>query len=203
MMYAYIKGQLTQLFPTPVVVETQGIGYEIQTPNSYRFQQFYNQAVTIYTSLIVREDAQLLYGFINEEEKEMFLNLIKVTGIGPKSALAILATSTPNEVKRAIEDENDAYLTKFPGIGKKTARQIILDLKGKVNYTEASSNDSIHIDDISSTSQKDNYIAEALLALEALGYSKREISKVEKTLQQQVVTSVDEAVKIGLQSLIS
>ncbi|MEJ7142055.1 Holliday junction branch migration protein RuvA, partial [Staphylococcus capitis] len=87
--------------------------------------------------------------FINEEEKEMFLNLIKVTGIGPKSALAILATSTPNEVKRAIEDENDAYLTKFPGIGKKTARQIILDLKGKVNYTEASSNDSIHIDDIS------------------------------------------------------
>ncbi|MDU6092735.1 MAG: Holliday junction branch migration protein RuvA, partial [Staphylococcus lugdunensis] len=191
------------LFPTHVVVETQGIGYEIQTPNSYRFQQFYNQAVTIYTSLIVREDAQLLYGFINEEEKEMFLNLIKVTGIGPKSALAILATSTPNEVKRAIEDENDAYLTKFPGIGKKTARQIILDLKGKVNYTEASSNDSIHIDDISSTSQKDNYIAEALLALEALGYSKREISKVEKTLQQQVVTSVDEAVKIGLQSLIS
>lgn len=110
MMYAYIKGQLTQLFPTHVVVETQGIGYEIQTPNSYRFQQFYNQAVTIYTSLIVREDAQLLYGFINEEEKEMFLNLIKVTGIGPKSALAILATSTPNEVKRAIEDENDAYL---------------------------------------------------------------------------------------------
>lgn len=203
MMYAYIKGQLTQLFPTHVVVETQGIGYEIQTPNSYRFQQFYNQAVTIYTSLIVREDAQLLYGFINEEEKEMFLNLIKVTGIGPKSSLAILATSTPNEVKRAIEDENDAYLTKFPGIGKKTARQIILDLKGKVNYTEASSNDSIHIDDISSTSQKDNYIAEALLALEALGYSKREISKVEKTLQQQVVTSVDEAVKIGLQSLIS
>ena len=141
MMYAYIKGQLTQLFPTHVVVETQGIGYEIQTPNSYRFQQFYNQAVTIYTSLIVREDAQLLYGFINEEEKEMFLNLIKVTGIGPKSALAILATSTPNEVKRAIEDENDAYLTKFPGIGKKTARQIILDLKGKVNYTEASSKD--------------------------------------------------------------
>lgn len=202
-MYAYIKGKLTQLFPTHVVVDVNGVGYEIQTPNSYRFQKYLDKEVQIFTSLIVREDAQLLYGFINEEEKEMFLNLIKVTGIGPKSALAILATSTPNEVKRAIEDENDAYLTKFPGIGKKTARQIILDLKGKVNYTEASSNDSIHIDDISSTSQKDNYIAEALLALEALGYSKREISKVEKTLQQQVVTSVDEAVKIGLQSLIS
>ena len=94
-MYAYIKGTLSQLFPTHVVVETCGIGYEIQTPNSYRFQKYLEKEVQIYTSLIVREDAQLLYGFINEEEKEMFLSLIKVTGIGPKSALAILASSTP------------------------------------------------------------------------------------------------------------
>ena len=80
--------------------------------------KYLEKELVIYTSLIVREDAQLLYGFINEEEKDMFLSLIKVTGIGPKSALAILATSTPNEVKMAIENENDAYLTKFPGIGK-------------------------------------------------------------------------------------
>lgn len=117
-MYAYVKGTLTQLFPTHVVVETSGIGYEIQTPNSYRFQKYLNQDVQIFTSLIVREDAQLLYGFISEEEKDMFHSLIKVTGIGPKSALAILAASSPNEVKRAIENENDAYLTQFPGIGK-------------------------------------------------------------------------------------
>lgn len=110
---------MTQLFPTHVVVESiNGVGYEIQTPNSYRFQKYLEKELVIYTSLIVREDAQLLYGFINEEEKDMFLSLIKVTGIGPKSALAILATSTPNEVKMAIENENDAYLTKFPGIGK-------------------------------------------------------------------------------------
>ena len=76
-MYAYIKGTLSQLFPTHVVVETCGIGYEIQTPNSYRFQKYLEKEVQIYTSLIVREDAQLLYGFINEEEKEMFLSLIK------------------------------------------------------------------------------------------------------------------------------
>ena len=99
-MYAYIRGKLTQLFPTHVVVESNnGVGYEIQTPNSYRFQKYLEKELVIYTSLIVREDAQLLYGFINEEEKDMFLSLIKVTGIGPKSALAILATSTPNEVK--------------------------------------------------------------------------------------------------------
>ena len=105
-MYAYVKGTLTQLFPTHVVVETSGIGYEIQTPNSYRFQKYLNRDVQIFTSLIVREDAQLLYGFISEEEKDMFHSLIKVTGIGPKSALAILAASSPNGVKRAIENEN-------------------------------------------------------------------------------------------------
>ncbi|WP_278925484.1 Holliday junction branch migration protein RuvA [Staphylococcus auricularis] len=201
-MYAYIKGTLTQLFPTHVVVETtSGVGYEIQTPNSYRFQRYLDQEVTIYTSLIVREDAQLLYGFMNEEEKEMFLNLIKVTGIGPKSALAILASSTPNEVKYAIENENDSYLTKFPGIGKKTARQIVLDLKGKVIITEEDSGVLLK-DQTVETDGQSPIIKEALLALEALGYSKRELNKVEKALVSEPVESVDEAVKKGLQLLV-
>lgn len=200
-MYAYIKGQLTQLFPTHVVVDVNGVGYEIQTPNSYSFQKYLDNEVQIYTSLIVREDAQLLYGFINEEEKDMFLSLIKVTGIGPKSALAILATSTPNEVKQAIENENDTYLTKFPGIGKKTARQIVLDLKGKVQITEENSETLLNI--TSNSTDNEPMIKEAMLALEALGYSKRELSKVEKVLKQSNINSVDEAVKIGLQTLVS
>ena len=200
-MYAYIKGTLSQLFPTHVVVETCGIGYEIQTPNSYRFQKYLEKEVQIYTSLIVREDAQLLYGFINEEEKEMFLSLIKVTGIGPKSALAILASSTPHEVKLAIENENDAYLTQFPGIGKKTARQIVLDLKGKVTITEENSDDLLQTQ--VNGNEQNQIISEALLALQALGYSKRELTKVEKSLNKHNVNSVDEAVKIGLQTLAS
>lgn len=200
-MYAYIKGTLSQLFPTHVVVETCGIGYEIQTPNSYRFQKYLEKEVQIYTSLIVREDAQLLYGFINEEEKEMFLSLIKVTGIGPKSALAILASSTPHEVKLAIENENDAYLTQFPGIGKKTARQIVLDLKGKVTITEENSDDLLQTQ--VNGNEQNQIISEALLALQALGYSKRELTKVEKSLNKHNVNSVDEAVKIGLQKLVS
>lgn len=200
-MYAYIKGKLTQLFPTHVVVDVNGVGYEIQTPNSYRFQKYLDKEVQIFTSLIVREDAQLLYGFINEEEKDMFLSLIKVTGIGPKSALAILATSTPNEVKQAIENENDAYLTKFPGIGKKTARQIVLDLKGKVQITEENTDTLLNI--MNESNANESMIKEAMLALEALGYSKRELSKVEKVLKQSNMESVDEAVKIGLQTLVS
>lgn len=201
-MYAYIRGKLTQLFPTHVVVESNnGVGYEIQTPNSYRFQKYLEKELVIYTSLIVREDAQLLYGFINEEEKDMFLSLIKVTGIGPKSALAILATSTPNEVKMAIENENDAYLTKFPGIGKKTARQIVLDLKGKVQITNETTETLLSINEENSNNEK--LVKEALLALEALGYSKREISKVEKVLNKSTFDSVDEAVKLGLKTLVS
>ena len=201
-MYAYIRGKLTQLFPTHVVVESiNGVGYEIQTPNSYRFQKYLEKELVIYTSLIVREDAQLLYGFINEEEKDMFLSLIKVTGIGPKSALAILATSTPNEVKMAIENENDAYLTKFPGIGKKTARQIVLDLKGKVQITRETTETLLSMNEENSNSE--NLVKEALLSLEALGYSKREISKVEKVLNKSTFDSVDEAVKLGLKTLVS
>ena len=200
-MYAYIKGKLTQLFPTHVVVDVNGVGYEIQTPNSYRFQKYLDKEVQIFTSLIVREDAQLLYRFINEEEKDMFLSLIKVTGIGPKSALAILATSTPNEVKQAIENENDAYLTKFPGIGKKTARQIVLDLKGKVQITEENTDTLLNV--MNESNANESMIKEAMLALEALGYSKRELSKVEKVLKQSNMESVDEAVKIGLQTLVS
>ncbi|MGS4033845.1 Holliday junction branch migration protein RuvA [Staphylococcus pseudintermedius] len=199
-MYAYISGKLTALHPTHIIVETtSGIGYEIQTPNSYRFQKNLDQTVKVYTSLIVREDAQLLYGFIDQEEKDMFLSLIKVTGIGPKSALAILAASSPNEVKRAIENENDAYLTQFPGIGKKTARQIVLDLKGKVVVTEEVSEGLLDI----ATEQEDLAVQEALLALEALGYSKRELKKVEKAMLQQIFSDVDEAVKYGLKQLIS
>ena len=200
-MYAYVKGTLTQLFPTHVVVETSGIGYEIQTPNSYRFQKYLNRDVQIFTSLIVREDAQLLYGFISEEEKDMFHSLIKVTGIGPKSALAILAASSPNGVKRAIENENDAYLNQFPGIGKKTARQIVLDLKGKVTITEEDSESLLKVD--VNNDEQSQVVKEAMLALEALGYSKRELSKVEKVLNKQSVSSVDEAVKVGLQTLVS
>ena len=195
-MYAYIKGKISQLYPTHIVVENNGIGYEIQTPNSYRFQSQLEEEEQVFTQLIVREDAHLLYGFIDLEEKDMFLNLIKVTGIGPKSALAILAASTPNEVKIAIENENEAYLTKFPGIGKKTARQIILDLKGKLTITEESELFA------QADESKNDVLEEAVLALEALGYSKREITKVKKSLEKETFDTVDACVNRTLALLI-
>ena len=196
-MYAYIKGTLSQLFPTHVVVETCGIGYEIQTPNSYRFQKYLEKEVQIYTSLIVREDAQLLYGFINEEEKEMFLSLIKVTGIGPKSALAILASSTPHEVKLAIENENDAYLTQFPGVGKKTAQQIVLDLKGKLDDLALSA--GMTVETVPTTDNQ--ALADALAALESLGYSAKDVAKLQTVLANQKDTT-DGYIRSALKFLV-
>lgn len=198
-MYAYIRGKVTELQPSHIIVETSsGIGYEILTPNSYRFQSQLQQEAIVYTSLIVREDAQLLYGFSNQEEKTMFLSLIKVTGIGPKSALAILAASSPAQVKRAIEQEDDAYLTQFPGIGKKTARQIILDLKGKVAIDTPVDSGLFAVE----TSNDEHIYKDAILALDALGYSKRELQKVEKAMRKETFETVDEAVKFGLKQLI-
>ncbi|MCU7557150.1 Holliday junction branch migration protein RuvA [Macrococcus capreoli] len=196
-MYAYLEGKLEVILPTHLVVGVNGIGFECLVPNPYRFQKYFKKDFKLYTQLVVREDAHTLYGFDSVEEKQLFLSLNKVTGIGPKSALAILASSSPSEIKNAIESENESYLIKFPGIGKKTARQIILDLKGKLVITD----ETDVFKEI--TEQKTEVIAEALLALEALGYTKRELQKVEKVLKQEQLATVDENVKRAFQMLVS
>lgn len=190
-MYQYISGALKEVTPLHITVDVQGIGYLIHAPNPFRFEGSINENVTVYTELIVREDSHTLYGFKTMEEKELFLSLLKVTGIGPKSALAILAASAPREVIQAIDNEDQAYMQKFPGVGKKTASQIILDLKGKLTPGEEVS-----------VSSGAHFIKEAMLALEALGYSKRELSKINKKLSGQDVSSVDDAVKQGLKLLV-
>src|SRR5699024_5501006 len=161
-------------------------------PNPFRFEKDKGTKLKVYTELIVIDDSNTLYGFKNKEEKELFQNLLSVKGIGPKSALAISSASTHDEAITAIENEDHTYMSKFPGIGKKTASQIILDLKGKLVESGKAA---------VSTSDSD-YVKEALLALEALGYSKRELSKVDKKLQSENFESVDAAVKTGLKLLV-
>jgi Holliday junction DNA helicase RuvA len=190
-MYQYISGTLSEVTPHYITIDVNGVGYLIHAPNPFRFENHVNDKVTVYTELIVREDSHTLYGFKTMEEKDLFLSLLKVTGIGPKSALAILAASTPAEVIQAVENEDQSYMQKFPGVGKKTASQIILDLKGKLAVEEEIS-----------ISNNTHYIKEALLALEALGYSKRELNKISKKLNDAEVSSVDDAVKKGLKLLV-
>ena len=197
-MYQYIKGKLTEVKPSGATVETGGIGYLLLVPNPFRLERFINTDVTIFTELIVRDDSHTLYGFTSESEKSMFKSLLKVTGIGPKSALAILAAATPNEIISAIEREDNAFMQKFPGIGKKSASQIILDLKGKLKPDETSAPA-----ETPAVSANDGYVEEALMALEVLGYSKRELTRIEKKLVKEEIGSVDEAVKLGLKLLLN
>jgi len=136
-LYDYIKGYVTRVTPEYVVLEQSGIGWQVMTPNPFAFH-ITDEVQQVFTYLHVREDTQLLIGFKTLEQRELFRKLITVSGIGPKGALAILANGLPSQVVSAIEREDEGFLVQFPGVGKKTARQMILDLKGKLHdlFTE-------------------------------------------------------------------
>ncbi len=185
-MYGYIIGRVTKITPKFIIQENNGIGYIIIVPNPYNFKL--NEDYKIYTYQYVREDQNDLYGFLSDEEKELFLKLISVSGIGPKSALSILASGSVSEVVKAIEARNDAYLRKFPGIGTKASQQIILDLKGKISFKEEL------VSDGSSTSKLSD-VEEALMAL---GYGKKELTKVLSKLDcnKEVGDLIKDALKL-------
>ncbi|WP_203339783.1 Holliday junction branch migration protein RuvA [Planococcus beijingensis] len=177
-MYDYIKGKVTRVTPEYLVIEQQGIGWQIFAPNPYSFS---SDELQVFLHHHVREDAQLLFGFPTLEQRELFRKLISVSGIGPKGALAILASGQPQHVIEAIEREDESYLVKFPGVGKKTARQMILDLKGKLTEFFGDPFDPEETTALLSHDQAE--LEEAMLALGALGYSEREITKVKPQLR--------------------
>lgn len=174
-MYDYIKGILTKITTKYIVVETHGVGYLLQVANPYAYSGQVQQEITVYTHQVIREDAHLLYGFKTEAEKSVFLSLISVSGIGPTTALAIIAVDDNDGLVRAIEQKNITYLTKFPKIGKKTAQQMILDLEGKFVMSEEAS-------PVQPTAPTSENVAldEAMEAMEALGYRPAELKKIKK-----------------------
>ena len=180
-MYEYIKGVIVNITPKYIVLDNNSIGYQIYVPNPYSFKA--NECYTIWTHLQVREDSHELYGFETFEMKDLFLKLISVTGIGPKTALPILAASSVDEIKNAIASGDAKYMQKFPGIGPKAAQQIILDLRGKVEFEQS----SLISDSLSDCEE----------ALVALGYNRKEVgkalSKVDQTKSQNEI--IKEALK--------
>lgn len=172
-MYDYIKGQLTKITAKYIVVESNGLGYIINVANPYSFTDSVNQLVTIYLHQVIREDAHLLFGFHTEDEKDVFLKLISVSGIGPTTALAIVAVDDNQGLVNAIDTSDIKYLTKFPKIGKKTAQQMVLDLAGKfVEVPQETSKAQ------PSTSSNNDQLDEAIEALLALGYKATELKKI-------------------------
>ncbi|MGM0237996.1 MULTISPECIES: Holliday junction branch migration protein RuvA [Enterococcus] len=193
-MYEYITGKLTAITPSYVVIEVNGLGYLIYLANPYRYTGKLEQVVTIYLQQIVREDAQLLYGFEDLAEKQLFLRLVSVSGIGPKSALAILANDDQQGLIGAVEAGDITYLTKFPGVGKKTANQIVLDLKGKL--AELLNDSQLFM------KMTGNDLEEAMEALAALGYSAKEIGKVQKVLEKEELSGTDEYLRQALKLMM-
>lgn len=202
-MYEYLIGTITQVFPAYIVVENNGIGYLINVANPFRFKSDETKREKIYLHQIVRENEIVLYGFSDFNEKQLFLKLISVSGIGPKSALAILANEDHNGFVSAVNNDDDAYLTKFPGIGKKTAKQIILDLKGKLGGLESGKPLKGQQDLEIVAEQTSPYLKEALEALLALGYTKTEVKKTGRKLLDFKGDSTDEYLRQALRLMMN
>jgi len=189
-MIGKLTGTLAAKNPPEVLVDCGGVGYEVLVPMS----TFYNlpalgEKVSLLTHLIVREDAHLLYGFATNDERAGFKQLVKISGVGPRTALSILSGMSVADIALAVAKQDAARLTKIPGIGKKTAERLLLELKGKLGDALATGGVSVAND-----SQSD-----ILQALVALGYSDRDAGLALKALPADV--GVSEGIKLALKSL--
>lgn len=183
-MITHLNGRLIEKNPTSIIVECNGIGYEVKISLTTFSQLNDDESIKIFTQFIVREDAQLLYGFASKTEREMFNHLISVSGIGPNTAMIMLSSLQPEEIAQAIQTENVKVIQSVKGIGAKTAQRVIIDLKDKMLKMEFSS-ENIFISN--NTNRND-----ALTALVSLGFDKK---SVEKALDK-IGSNGDETVEI-------
>lgn len=196
-MYEYLTGTITVVTPSYIVVDVSGVGYQVQVANPYHYAEGQEQ-VRVYVYQSVSQDRLELFGFVNPSEKALFLKLISISGIGPKSALAILANPDHQGLIDAIANNDVAYLTKFPKVGKKTASRIIIELQDKLDtLTGDSSQVSL---DISSQplASADPQLNDALAALKALGYAERDVTKVKRQLVKEKGLTTDQYLRHGL-----
>ena len=183
-MYNYIKGIVEDIKSTSIVLDNNGVGYEIYTPNPFAFEEGKDYKVFVYQ--YIREDEMSLYGFKTSEEKDLFLKLIDVKGLGPKMALPIIAMGSISGISDAINRENILYLKKFPKIGDKLARQMILDLKGKLELT----GEVLELDASD----------ELMEALKGLGYKDKDIKLVLPKINKE--NRLEEQIKEALRLLV-
>lgn len=186
-MIAFISGIIEEILSDSVIVSSNDIGYEIGFVQQDRIK--IGEKVKIFTYLNVREDALTLFGFLTKTDLTLFQRLISVKGIGPKGAMNALSKTTGLRLIQAIEDGDVNYLKSLPGVGPKSASQIVLDLKGKL------------VDTTQNKYQSNEALSEALTGLKNFGYKQSELNLVEKELSKKDDLSVDEYIKAGLQYL--
>lgn len=202
-MYSYIKGELVEISEESIVVENHGIGYNIRVPAGYADSSLeIGGTVKIYTYTYVREDAMLLYGFLTRDDLGIFKLLLGVSGIGPKGALAVLSVMTPDDLRFAVLGEDDKTIAKAPGVGKKTAQRLIIELKDKLSLKETFRLKSGH--EAGGTMEnpgKSPVKKEAMEALTALGYSSSEALKALSAVEITGDITVEEVLKSALRQM--
>ncbi len=175
-MIGWLSGQIVDRHqPGKLVVNVNGVGYDVETSLQTFFQlESQQDSIGLHIHTVVREDALLLFGFIDKQERALFRALIKVNGVGPRLAMAILSSITPNEFIQCIQQENSLLLTKLPGIGKKTAERLVIEMKDSINHLSSLGSA------ISSPKSTLNWREqdEAISALEALGYKQQEATRM-------------------------
>lgn len=201
-MYEYIYGKVAELAPTYAVIEAAGVGYYLQISlQSYSAIEGMDEA-KLYTHFIVREDAQLLYGFSSKGERELFRHLISVSGVGGNTARMILSTYSPHELRNIIQSENAVLLKNVKGLGLKTAQKIIVELSGKLLSLGLDSGEELPDTTLSTPVAGNPDYDETLAALVMLGFSKAPAEKVVKTLfKEEPTLTVEEAIRAALKRL--
>ncbi len=207
-MIGHIRGELIEKQPPLLVVEANGVGYEIEASMQtfYRLPALSSQ-VKVYTHFVVREDAQLLFGFFDRKERTLFRTLIKTNGVGPKMAIAILSGMSSDEFASCIGSEDATRLTKIPGVGKKTAERLVVELKDKIaalGLDEATDFELTGAQLPSATQSINGYIDDAQSALVALGYKPVIASKAVASAQKQLsdIDSSEALIRVALKSMV-
>ena len=200
-MIAYVKGELVAVAETSVIIDNQGMGFRVFTPIREDLLRIgVGSQIKLHTYMNVREDAMILFGFLQPEALALFKQLINVNGVGPKYALAILTAMSVDQVILAIASEDKKALTKVAGIGPKTAGRIILDLKDKVSFTSGSDGVDMPVSSGAVEEGSVGAAAEAVMALLALGYGQSEAAAAVKKAAQPDMT-VEEIIKQSLKQL--
>ncbi len=201
-MIGFLRGKLVAKAPPMLVLDVQGVGYEVEAPMT----TFYNlpamgETVQLHTHLVIREDAHILFGFSTEADRVMFRTLIKVNGVGPKLALTILSGQSSDEFYRCIQDNDTAALVRLPGVGKKTAERLIIEMRDKLPAVDQSNADPASVVEGSAAVPRSNAKQEAISALCALGYKPPEASKMVQNIAQEDKTCED-IIRLALQGKI-
>jgi holliday junction DNA helicase RuvA len=197
-----LRGTLAEKHPPHLIVDVNGVGYEIEVPMTtlYRLPSL-GEPVTLFTHLVVREDAHLLYGFHEKRERELFRELIRLNGVGPKLALALMSGLEADELVRCVQNQDTSVLVKIPGVGKKTAERLLVELKGRFKAWETMPMIAQLVVEPTSAQQVSSAENDALSALVALGFKPQEASRSIAAIKEDGLSS-EEMIRRALKGMV-